>query len=102
VRADPRLLLVLPEPLWLANIGIVLFWILDRSDGQRADLGPVAPVTRLIRLSQLRPWRPAVHQVLDLVAAVRDAAPLLARSRFQLSRGCRWRCVIRSSAVRRR
>lgn len=75
VTADARLLTELPELLWLGHMGVVLFWVHDRSDDQRRtlELGrrAVPLVDRLVRISRLRPPRPVVHEVLDLVADLR-------------------------------
>ena len=77
IKADARLLAELPELLWLAHMGVTLFWVHDSSRGQRRTRQLVhrtAPlVDRLVRLSRLRPLRPAVHDVLALVHDLRDA-----------------------------
>lgn len=72
----------LPELLWLGQMGVVLFWVHDTSDGQartRALAERVVPlVARLVGLARLRPLRPVVRQVLDLLEAVApstDRAP---------------------------
>jgi AcrR family transcriptional regulator len=66
----------LPELLWLAHMGLVLFWVHDRSPGQqhtRALAERAVPLlARLIRVARLRPLRPAVRQVIDLMDAVRS------------------------------
>ena len=78
VKADARLLGELPELLWLAHMGVVLFWVHDRSEGQRRTLElvrrAVPLVDRLVRISRLRPLRPVVHEVLDLSADLRRTA----------------------------
>jgi AcrR family transcriptional regulator len=78
VKADARLLTELPELLWLAHMGVVLFWVHDRSEGQRRTLDlvrrAVPLVDRLVRISRLRPLRPVVHEVLDLSADLRGTA----------------------------
>lgn len=65
----------LPELLWLAQLGIMLFWVHDDSPGQRRtrDLArQAAPiVARLVRLARLPVLRTAVDDVLRLVTAVR-------------------------------
>lgn len=79
LKADERLLAELPELLWLAHMGVTLFWVHDASRGQRRTRHLVhrtAPlVDRLVRLSRLRPLRPAVHDVLALVHDLRDSTP---------------------------
>lgn len=75
-KADARLLRELPELLWLAHMGVVLHWVHDASEGQRRTRTLVrraAPLLeRLVTLSRLRPLRPVVHEVLDLVRDVRS------------------------------
>lgn len=74
-KLDDGLRAELPELLWLAHMGVVLFWVHDRSEGQRRTTAlvdrAVPLVDRLVRLSRLRPLRPAVREVLDVVRAVR-------------------------------
>ncbi len=78
LKADERLMVELPELLWLAHMGLVLFWVHDRSENQRrtVDLArrAVPLVDRLVRLSRLRPLRPVVHEVLDLAQDLRRTA----------------------------
>ena len=58
-------------------MGVTLFWVHDASRGQRRTrhlVNRTAPlVDQLVRLSRLRPLRPAVHDVLALVHELRDA-----------------------------
>ncbi|RHA38095.1 TetR/AcrR family transcriptional regulator [Cellulomonas rhizosphaerae] len=65
----------LPELLWLAQLGMTLFWVYDSSPGQRRTrtlIDGVAPlVGRLVRLSRLPVLRGASDDVLALVRAVR-------------------------------
>jgi len=65
----------LPELLWLAQLGVTLFWVHDSSPGQRRTrtlIDGVAPlVGRLVRLSRLPVLRGASDDVLNLVRAVR-------------------------------
>ena len=65
----------LPELLWLAQLGVTLFWVYDGSPGQRRTrtlVDGVAPlVGRLVRLSRLPVLRGAADDVLALVKAVR-------------------------------
>ncbi|MBB5915324.1 AcrR family transcriptional regulator [Nocardia transvalensis] len=71
VKGDKRLLAELPNLLWLAHMGIVLFWVHDRSPGQertRLLIRRVAPlVERVVALSRLRPLRPVLYPALDLI-----------------------------------
>ncbi len=75
IKADARLLQELPDLMWLAHMGIVLFWVHDNSAHQhrtRTLIRRVAPlVERIISLSRLRPLRSNLHQVLDLIADLR-------------------------------
>jgi hypothetical protein len=74
---DPDLARELPELLWLYHLGIVLFWVHDRSpDAARTRLlvdRTVQMVARLVRLSRLPVLRPMGRQVVDLVRLLRSA-----------------------------
>ena len=65
----------LPELLWLLQMGVVLFWVHDSSDGQkrtRALVKQVAPlVDKLVRLSRLPGMKGAVGDVVQLIRSVR-------------------------------
>ncbi|WP_029290414.1 TetR/AcrR family transcriptional regulator [Cellulomonas sp. HZM] len=65
----------LPELLWLAQLGVTLFWVHDGSPGQRRTRtlvdGAAPLVGRLVRLSRLPVLRGASQEVLDLFRAVR-------------------------------
>ncbi|UQX87677.1 TetR family transcriptional regulator [Jatrophihabitans telluris] len=71
LAVDPRLRPVLPELLWLVHMGLVLFWIHDRSpDSERTRLlveRGAGVLERMLRLSRLRLLRSATTDVLDLV-----------------------------------
>jgi AcrR family transcriptional regulator len=73
-KLDPELRKELPELLWLAYMGVVLFWVHDRSPGQRRTRrlidGVVPLIDRLVSLSRLRVLRPALRQVLALIETV--------------------------------
>jgi AcrR family transcriptional regulator len=75
VRLDPELRKELPELLWLGWMGVVLFWVHDRSPGQRRTRrlidGAVPLVDRLVGLSRLRVLRPALRQILALIDDIR-------------------------------
>jgi AcrR family transcriptional regulator len=75
VDPDPELARELPELLWLQHLGIVLFWVHDRSDGAartRMLVDRTVPmVARLVRLSRLPVLRPLGRQVVDLVRVLR-------------------------------
>lgn len=69
VRAD------LPELLWLAHLGLMIFWVHDGSPGQRRTRvlvdGVVPLIARLVRLSRLPVLRGTVDEALRLVRALR-------------------------------
>jgi AcrR family transcriptional regulator len=73
-KLDPELRKELPELLWLAYMGVILFWVHDQSPGQRRTRrlidGVVPLIDRLVSLSRLRVLRPALRQVLALIASV--------------------------------
>lgn len=72
-KVDPELRADLPELLWLAHMGMVLFWVYDSSPGvarTRRLVERVVPlVDRLVGLSRLRVLRPITR---DVVALVRE------------------------------
>jgi AcrR family transcriptional regulator len=76
VKLDPELRKELPELLWLGWMGVVLFWVYDKSPGQRKTYqlidGAVPLIDRLVGLSRLRVLRPALRQVLALVTTIRS------------------------------
>ncbi|GIJ78368.1 TetR family transcriptional regulator [Micromonospora phaseoli] len=74
-KVDAELRPQLPELLWLSYMGVVLFWVYDRSPDQARTRqlidGAVPLVDRLVALSRLRVLRPVTRQVLDLVRTLR-------------------------------
>ena len=74
-KIDPELRRELPELLWLGWMGVVLFWVYDRSPGQRRTRrlidGIVPLIDRLVGLSRLRVLRPALRQILALIDSIR-------------------------------
>ncbi|MFE9653399.1 TetR family transcriptional regulator [Micromonospora sp. NPDC006431] len=74
-RVDAELRPALPELLWLAYMGVVLYWVHDRSPGQVKTRqlidGAVPLVDRLVGLSRLRVLRPVTRQVLTLIYTLR-------------------------------
>jgi AcrR family transcriptional regulator len=74
-KLDPELRKELPELLWLGWMGVVLFWVYDKSPGQRRTRrlidGAVPLIDRLVALSRLRVLRPALRQILALIDNVR-------------------------------
>ena len=76
-KVDPQLRPELPELLWLAHMGIVLFWVHDTSTEQARSQALVAQavplVDRLVGLSRLRVLRPVTRQFVDLLHAIATA-----------------------------
>ncbi|GAB2573399.1 TetR family transcriptional regulator [Paractinoplanes abujensis] len=74
-KLDPELRKELPELLWLGWMGVILFWVYDKSPGQRRTRrlidGAVPLIDRMVSLSRLRVLRPALRQVLALIETVR-------------------------------
>ncbi|MER7818175.1 TetR family transcriptional regulator [Streptomyces sp. NPDC096153] len=79
VKVDPELADALPRLLWLQQMGLVLFWVYDRSDGcanSRRLVERLSPVTaRAISLSRFRILRPLVQETHELL---RDFMPTAA------------------------
>jgi AcrR family transcriptional regulator len=75
VGVDDRLRAELPELLWLAYLGLMLFWVHDASPRQartRQLIDTAAPLlVKLLRLTRLPVLRSATADVLALVRAVR-------------------------------
>jgi AcrR family transcriptional regulator len=74
-KLDPELRKELPELLWLGWMGVVLFWVYDKSPDQRRTRrlidGAVPLVDRLVALSRLRVLRPVLRQILALLDTIR-------------------------------
>ncbi|MEU3447065.1 TetR family transcriptional regulator [Streptomyces thermolilacinus] len=70
-KTAPELADQLPEMLWLMQMGLVLFWVYDRSEGaerSRRLVERTAPlVARGIALSRFRMLRPLVRQAQDII-----------------------------------
>ncbi len=75
IRIAPDLQGVLPQILWMYQMGLILFWIYDRSTGQKrthALVGQsVGVVAGLIKLSSFPLLRPVRLRVVKLLATVR-------------------------------
>jgi AcrR family transcriptional regulator len=75
VRVDGELRAELPELMWLAYMGVILYWVHDRSPGQRKThllIDRAVPlVTRLIQMSRLKILRPVTQEALDLLRHLR-------------------------------
>ncbi|WOX22547.1 TetR/AcrR family transcriptional regulator [Streptomyces solicathayae] len=84
VKIDPELAEPLPRLLWLQQMGLVLFWVYDRSEGaanSRRLVERLAPVTaRAISLSRFRILRPLVKETHDLLADFMPTAAGMAAS----------------------
>ncbi len=67
VKSDPELAPLLPQLMWLMQMGLVLFWVYDRSEGaerSRRLVERTAPIAaRAIALSRFRVLRPLVRQI---------------------------------------
>ncbi|ATO14629.1 TetR family transcriptional regulator [Micromonospora sp. WMMA2032] len=74
-KLDDELRESLPELLWLGYMGVVLYWVHDRSPGQvktRQLIDGVVPlVDRLVGLSRLRVLRPVTRQALSVIHTLR-------------------------------
>lgn len=74
-KADPELRDDLPELLWLAYMGVILYWVYDRSPDQAKTRtlidGAVPLIDRMVGLSRLRVVRPVTRQVMDLIRTLR-------------------------------
>jgi len=76
VKVDPELRRELPELLWLAYLGVILFWVHDQSTDQiktRTLIDKVTPmIDRLVGLSRLRILRPMSRELIELIAALKE------------------------------
>lgn len=74
-KVDGELRAELPELLWLAWMGVILYWVHDRSPDQtktRQLIDGVVPlIDRLVGLSGLRLLRPVTRQLIDLTRLIR-------------------------------
>jgi AcrR family transcriptional regulator len=70
-KVDPELRPELPELLWLYEMGVVLFWVHDRSVGCRRTRmlvdRTVPLLDRVIGLSRLRLLRPVTREIVQLI-----------------------------------
>jgi AcrR family transcriptional regulator len=76
VRAPEDLQAYLPRLLWIYQMGVILFWINDRSAGQKKTQAlldkSLNVVVRLIKLAGLPLTRPLRRMVIDLVDTVTE------------------------------
>lgn len=74
-KVDPQLRPDLPELLWLGYMGVILYWVHDRSSDQhktRLLIDRSVPLAdRLIGLSRLRVLRPVTRELFDLIRTLR-------------------------------
>ncbi|GAB6912685.1 TetR family transcriptional regulator [Streptomyces drozdowiczii] len=70
-RTDPELAPLLPQLMWLMHMGLVLFWVYDRTDGaerSRRLIARTVPIAaRAVALSRFRVLRPLVRQVHEVL-----------------------------------
>jgi len=70
-KVDPELRPELPEMLWLYQMGVVLFWVHDRSPDRRRTRmlvdRTVPLLDRVIGLSRLRLLRPVTREIVQLI-----------------------------------
>jgi AcrR family transcriptional regulator len=71
-KTDPDMAEELPQLMWLIQMGLVLFWVYDRTEGaerSRRLVERTAPIgARAIALSRFRVLRPLVRQVHDVLS----------------------------------
>jgi AcrR family transcriptional regulator len=76
VRITPDLQPLLPRILWMYQMGLILFWIYDRSAGQKQTRALVEKslpiVVRLIQAAGFPLLRPVRRMVVDLVETVME------------------------------
>ncbi len=78
VRVPDDLRAYLPRLLWMYQMGVILFWINDRSAGQKKTQALIGKslevVVRLIKLASLPLTKPLRRMVIDLVDTVTEGA----------------------------
>lgn len=78
-RLDRRMSDALPELLWLAHLGLTLFWVQDLSPGQartRALIDAGAPLlNRLLQASRLPVLRRTTDELIGLLGLLRGLRP---------------------------
>jgi len=76
VRVPDDLRTYLPRLLWMYQMGMIFFWIYDRSAGQKKTQALIDKslevVVRLIKLASLPLTRPLRRMVIDLVDTVTE------------------------------
>jgi AcrR family transcriptional regulator len=75
-KVDPELRADLPELLWLAYMGVILYWVHDRSPDQAKTRtlvnGAVPLIDRLVGLSRMPVVRPVTREVMALIRTLRQ------------------------------
>jgi AcrR family transcriptional regulator len=75
-KVDPEPRADLPELLWLAYMGVILYWVHDRSPDQTKTRtlvnGAVPLIDRLVGLSRMRVVRPVTREVMALIRTLRQ------------------------------
>lgn len=78
-KLDDELAAMLPELLWLYHLGIVVYWVYDRSPGaertRRLVVRCTALVARLVALSRFKLLRPLVREAKELLNEFLLVAP---------------------------
>jgi AcrR family transcriptional regulator len=78
LRVPDDLRTYLPRLLWMYQMGMILFWINDRSAGQKKTQALIGKslevVVRLIKLASLPLTKPLRRMVIDLVDTVTEGA----------------------------
>jgi AcrR family transcriptional regulator len=76
IKVDSELGRHLPRILWMYQMGLILFWVFDRSTGQKRTRllvdKSLGIVVRLIKVSEFPLLRPVRRMVVDLVETVMD------------------------------
>lgn len=76
-RVPPDLQPHLPRILWIYQMGLILFWVYDRSTAQRrthALIGKSVPiVARLVKLASSPLMRPVRRMVVELMSVIEEA-----------------------------
>ena len=74
VRVAPDLRPHMPRLLWIYQMGLILYWIFDRSSGQRRTRSLIAKsltiVVRLVKVAAFPLLRPVRRMVVDLLETV--------------------------------
>ncbi|MFE9554017.1 TetR/AcrR family transcriptional regulator [Streptomyces sp. NPDC006692] len=87
-KVSPELVDVLPELMWLSQMGLVLYWVFDRSPGRERSYRLAARgaklTTRGVALARFRVLRPLVHEVHELFT---DFLPGMSQAAASRKRG---------------